>query len=318
MANYLLSRRSFLSSVALLSTVLEGCTNQSATPVGPSTPTKMRITAWGGSLTQGTGGTSYPTQLAALFPDRTVNNYGLPGQLARQTAARQGGLPVTLTIQGNRFTGTAAIPVQEISTPLLSTVSHSLPLAATGTVKGVKCKLLRTATGVAPNQVESYTLAPTLISTDEIPPNSLFIPDDAKASRGDIQLLWFGRLDTPNFTGVDVLFEDCVKYITAPAQFLIIGILNAVDEVDNNINYKSIIKFNSMLSVKYGTNYIPSTPPTPEELQAINYTPTQQDLIEIKSNTFPHGMRFDFIHLNTVGYSIFANRIAARIKEKGW
>lgn len=68
--------------------------------------TKWPIVAWGDSLTAGTGatgpGTRYPAVAAGLFgPPRQVINKGMGGQTSRQIAARQGGVPILLTLEGD-------------------------------------------------------------------------------------------------------------------------------------------------------------------------------------------------------------------------
>ncbi|RDE09150.1 SGNH/GDSL hydrolase family protein [Pelagibacterium lacus] len=65
-----------------------------------------RIVAWGDSFTQGAGASSgvtrYPAVASGLFtPPRTVVNMGIGGQSSRQIAARQGGVPITVSAAGD-------------------------------------------------------------------------------------------------------------------------------------------------------------------------------------------------------------------------
>jgi hypothetical protein len=64
------------------------------------------IVAWGDSLTRSTGASSaaarYPAIAANLFdPQRVVLNRGIGGQTSTQIAARQGGIPIAVTVEGN-------------------------------------------------------------------------------------------------------------------------------------------------------------------------------------------------------------------------
>lgn len=62
------------------------------------------IAAWGDSLTEGagsSGGLTYPAQAYELFaPHRTIANLGLGGQTPAQVAARQGGVPIRVSVSG--------------------------------------------------------------------------------------------------------------------------------------------------------------------------------------------------------------------------
>ena len=73
-------------------------------PVGPS-PSARNIVAWGDSLTAGSGssdGQGYPRLAEQLFTTpRRVLNRGVGAQTSAQIAARQGGLPILLTLEGD-------------------------------------------------------------------------------------------------------------------------------------------------------------------------------------------------------------------------
>lgn len=66
---------------------------------------RRNIVAWGDSLTAGVGASDdrhrYPAAAAALFePPRDVLNRGIGGQISTQIAARQGGVPILVTLDG--------------------------------------------------------------------------------------------------------------------------------------------------------------------------------------------------------------------------
>ncbi|MDX3927128.1 MAG: hypothetical protein QHC90_15135 [Shinella sp.] len=76
-------------------------------------PTQRRrpghpVVAWGDSLTAGSGAsgpdTAYPAAASRLFdPPLAVANRGIGGQPAETIAARQGGLPILVTVSGNQI-----------------------------------------------------------------------------------------------------------------------------------------------------------------------------------------------------------------------
>ncbi|WP_018622139.1 hypothetical protein [Spirosoma luteum] len=276
------------------------------------------IAAWGDSLTEGGqgGGTPYPQQLSTLL-GRTVNNYGIDGQKAEQIVGRQGASTVTLSVEGNAFKGTAPVKVTAISIPILYTTGTDTRMV-TGTVAGVPVTMTRTASGDGANRVETYTLTPKAASTTSVPANSVFTPDDAVASKGSVQILWMGRNDVPALSGVPALIDKAIGYIDAPARFLVIGVPFSLKEPKSTANYKLIESFNADLAARYLGNYVSIMPPTDAEMAAVGYSPTGEDRTYITNGQFPIGLHRDDIHFRTQGYQIIVNRIAAKLKEKGW
>ncbi|WP_417247857.1 hypothetical protein [Celeribacter sp.] len=66
------------------------------------------VAAWGDSLTAGAGASAppanYPAMAAASHtPPRDVANLGVGGQSSTQVAARQGGVPITVTVEDNEI-----------------------------------------------------------------------------------------------------------------------------------------------------------------------------------------------------------------------
>lgn len=288
-----------------------------STTTAPASGTGV-IAAWGDSLTEGGqgGGTPYPQQLATLL-GRTVNNYGIDGQKTEQIVGRQGASTVTLSVEGNAFKGTEPVKISAISIPILFTTGADTRMV-TGTVAGVPVTMTRTASGDGASRVETYTLTPKAASTTSVPANSVFTPDDAVASKGSVQILWMGRNDVPALSGVPALIEKAVGYINAPARFLVIGVPFSLKEPKSTANYKLIESLNADLAARYPGNYVSIMPPTDAEMAAVGYTPTGEDRTYIANGQFPIGLHRDDIHFRTQGYQIIVNRIAAKLKEKGW
>ncbi|WP_431320175.1 SGNH/GDSL hydrolase family protein [Rhizobium sp. YTU87027] len=80
----------------------------SVSPIQPAhraMPKQRSVVAFGDSLTAGAGASSpdhsYPALAASLFdPPRIILNCGMGGQTSTQIAARQGGKPLLLAVQG--------------------------------------------------------------------------------------------------------------------------------------------------------------------------------------------------------------------------
>jgi hypothetical protein len=290
-------------------------------PVGYSTT----IDCKGDSLTQGTGGSgqNIATCLAAFYPHRIVNNHGIGGQTAQQIAARQGGLPVTLTISGGSAPAAFATAAVTPSTQFLSTPADNTTRYASGIINGYPVTLSRSATGGPPSTSEAYTIMGAGNPSAVTPPAwAPFVPDEGWNSRDSIQVLWLGRNNVADLSPVAALIAQCVSYIHDPKRYVVIGVLAALNETSGTSTGIAIASLNATLSTTYGSLYVASTPPTTAEMTAVGYTPTTQDNTDIANGVWPTGLRSDvtgtIIHLTGPGYMIFANRVKAVIDTQGW
>ncbi|TDE14901.1 SGNH/GDSL hydrolase family protein [Dyadobacter psychrotolerans] len=273
---------------------------------------------FGDSLTVGAGGTaSYATLVAAEFQDRTVATDGIIGQLASSIAVRQGGLPLKITVEGNKLNGIQPIRITKLSNMFLSTGSNYNEYSRTGTIGGVRCTIKRTANA----QGETYTITPGTVSVIDIAADSVFLLDDASRLRTATQILWYGRNNVRMANGEQEILsslESSIAYITTPARYIVVGVLLASGEIKGNADFNKVAAINASLSAKYGKSFVEMTPPTDAEMTAIGYTPTANDKIDLQNQNFPRGLRADGgddIHLNDKGYHIVANRVIAKIKE---
>lgn len=274
----------------------------------------------GDSLTEGAGATSgltYVQQLSNYLGNtRFVKNQGIGGQTKEQIAARQGALPINITVTGNAFNGTNSVNITNISIQFLSTPAQQNTTYMSGFVNGVACVITRTATV----STETYTIQASNSSTQAIPANSTFYPDVAWNSRENIQIWWWGRNNVVGNTLSDlpVLYDNAITNLLHPRRFLILGILNAQNEGIGTTNYNNITAVNNLIKTAYPNNYIEVLPPSPSELTEINYTLTGTDAADIANNKFPASMFFDNIHLNSFGYKIIALRVYKKLKELNW
>lgn len=296
----------------------------------PTTPAgyTSTIDLFGDSLTAGSGGSgrNVETVLRALLPGRIINNWGIPGQTAEQIAARQGGLPLTLTVTGGALPASFATAAVTPSTQLLSTPADNTTRYLSGSISGAPATLVRTATGGPPSTSETYTIMnagnPNAVTVAGWAP---FVPDQATNAADSVQVLWLGRNNVPSLANVPTLVNGCIQAIPQPRRVIVIGILPSLEETNGTSSKTAIDSANASiktLTEAAGGVFIPSTPPTTAEMTALGYTPTTQDNTDIANGVFPTGMRSDtaapHVHLEGVGYSVFAYRLRDAINDNGF
>lgn len=297
-------------------------------PLAPAGYTTT-IELFGDSLTAGNGGggQNVETVLRGLLPGRIINNWGIGGQTAEQIAARQGGLPVTLTVTGGALPASFATAAVTPSTNLLSTPADDTTRYISGSISGIPATLIRSATGGPPSTSETYTIMgagnPGAVT---IPSWAPFISDQGSNARDSIQVLWLGRNNVPsNLANTPTLINNCLQSIPQPLRAIVIGILPALEETDGTSTKTTIDGTNASIqaiAAAAGAVFIPSTPPTTTEMAAIGYTPTSQDNTDISNGVFPTGMRSDttspHVHLTGPGYSIIAYRVRDAINSNAF
>ena len=145
--------------------------------------------------------------------------------------------------------------------------------------------------------------------------------DNAARLKTATQILWYGRNNIGKANAEQEIIsslDTSIAYITAPARYIVLGVLLASAETKGTKNYNEVTAINDKLAAKYGSSFVEMTPPTDSEMAAISYTPSADDLTDLKNLNFPRGMRADIatddIHLNDKGYLIIANRVVQKIK----
>ncbi|SDG43364.1 hypothetical protein SAMN04487996_118181 [Dyadobacter soli] len=333
-----MSRRRFFrqSGAAALSTMLlSSCDNLLDKIIPPKKDNRDKTLAFfGDSLTAGTGGTRpFGEWVGDVFTERPVFSDGINGQVSLSIAVRQGGIPITLSVEGGKFNGAKPVVVTKISTWFLSTWLDEDVYSRTGTLAGVKCTITRK---FLPDVGERYLVEPVL-RTDteltaetpaeepvdtEIPDDSVFELDDATRLRTATQILWYGRNDIGEGKPVDGILsaiKSSIDYITEPRRYLVLGIMLASSEHKGTDGFAKVTALNDELAMLYRDSYVGMTPPTDSEMNDIGFTPTAEDSEDIAKGVFPHRMRApnptDQIHLNNFGYKIIANRVVKKIRD---
>ena len=317
-----LSRRTFFlnSGVGILSAAFLSSCNIIDDIFPGKTERDKTLAFFGDSLTIGAGGTvPYGTTVAAALSNRPVLSDGIVGQVASRIAVRQGGVPLTISIEGNKLDSIRPIRITKLSNQFLSTPTNNNEYSRTGSVGGVRCTIRRVVNG---DQSETYTIAPATVSVMEVPADSKFILEDAERLKSATQILWYGRNDIGKAsaeTEIIAAIESSVAYIDAPARYIVLGVLISTIEGKGTANFTQVSTINEKLAAKYGKQYVEMTAPTETEMAEISYVPTADDLKDLDNQNFPRGMRADFnnddIHLNDKGYKIVANRVIAKLKE---
>lgn len=274
---------------------------------------------FGDSLTIGAGGTApYGNLVAAALQGRPVFSDGIVGQGAASIAVRQGGTPLKISVEGNKLDSIKPVKITQLSNMFLSTPSRREEYSRTGTIQGVRCTIRRNTTAAGD---ETYTITPATVSVIDIPADSVFLLEDAAKFKSATQILWYGRnnIGKPGAEAeIMTALDNSIAYITAPARYVVLGMLTEADENKGTDNYNQVIAINEKLAAKYTDTYVKMTPPTDAELAAISYQPTAEDRADLANLIFPRGLRADVktddIHLNDKGYQIVANRVIEKLK----
>jgi len=317
----LLNRRRFLhqSGAAILTTALLSSCKGVLDDIFPGKNSKDQTLAFfGDSLTVGAGGTRpYGSVVAEALGNRPVLSDGIVGQVASSIAVRQGGTPLKITIEGNKLNGIQPVKITKLSNAFLSTPINNNDYSRTGYVGGVRCTIRRTFVA---NQGDTYSITPAAISVISVPADSDFLLEDADRLKTATQILWYGRNDIGNGnaeTEIITALDKSIAYITSN-RYVVLGVLLATKEIKGTANYTQVTAINAKLATKYGKSFVEMTPPTDEEMTAINYTPSAEDRTDLANLNFPRGLRAsasDEIHLNDKGYQIIANRVTKKLKE---
>ncbi|MEV8973895.1 hypothetical protein AB0089_16470 [Klebsiella quasipneumoniae] len=297
--------------------------------------------AYGDSKTAGTGGTPYPTQLAALIGNGFVqNNYGIGGQKSGQIAMRMGAIPTYITVDGNvipaanstvtiiQFNGasaTAAPTYPSQDRRILSTNSDNTTRTLDGWICGVKCRITRTASGDNNNtKTEVYTLTALEGTGVRCLPGSLFVPDYAMQDYSDREM-WIcaGINDFRAGASTSADYDDDVAAIKVNVDALIAfaeksgrNILLFGLTADNyypvefygGIRYQRILEINYYWSQKYPAYYVRGNNGLDlrETLVAAYDSSIAQDVTDYGNDITPSSLRSDDRHPNTAGYGIYA------------
>lgn len=271
------------------------------------TPSQNLVGA-GDSLTQGVGGTAWPTQLSALLPTRTIINGGRGGDTSTQIAFRHGAITHLFSVANNLIPASGSVVVTPDDVNIIQAVSGQIAFQKTGTLFNVPGTLNRNPDG-------SYsfvrTTAGSAIQTDK---KTVFIPDTTNTDF-NTNIIWAGR---NNYTNQATVLSDIAAMValqkTVEKRFLVLSILNANIEPIGSTAYNQIIALNTALRAAYPRNYVDV-----REALIRAYDPAQpQDVTDFNNDVLPSSLRSDALHLNTAGYGVVAQTIKNVLTLKNW
>ncbi len=144
----------------------------------------LSIAAWGDSLTAGSGGIPYPTELERLLPGRTIFNGGAAGQNSTQIVARQGAIPLRVTLVGDAIPPTGWADVRTLSSDVVDNMNFG---PVYGTLNGQYGYLTRSPNGYAAGFYRD-TDGPAIL----VAPATVFQVDTLGRDRW-VNLIWIGR-----------------------------------------------------------------------------------------------------------------------------
>lgn len=266
------------------------------------------ISVWGDSLTAGTGAsstaTTFPSQLSRPLA-RSVENYGVGGQSSQSIAARQGGVPALLTLEGN--------VVQPGSNKVLSySISPSGaqgPGPLQGSIAGVPGTLIDTVSVDPPQLAFTPTNLSAAIQLSGAAP---FIPA-TDPQRDQIQVLWMGRNNAGDVAQVISDLKACAAFVRS-GRVIVLSVLNAQGEGTGTDIYSAIVSLNQQIAGLSGVQYIDVR----ALLVAAYDSSSAQDVADHQADIPPTSLRADNIHLRDSGYAIVAKAVADRINALGW
>jgi lysophospholipase L1-like esterase len=119
-------------------------------------------------------------------------------------------------------------------------------------------------------------------------------------------VIWAG---TNNFNAPSVVLADIAAMVAAlgHTRYLVLSVLNTNVQTTGTPEYNEIIALNASLASAYGIHYF--------DIRAYlvsQYNPgIPQDVTDHGNDVVPSSLRSDLIHLNTPGYALVAQRVAA-------
>lgn len=299
------------------------------------TPTNT-LYAYGDSMTQGNGGTPYPTQLATLI-GRTVNNRGVGAQRAPDIFARWGSYPILVPALTIPTSGSVDfdVPVAfDRANPITAVNSGSTFL---GKLAGVAGTLSYVSAG---SGLYTYRFTRSASgSAVAVIANEPFQLDLVTEPRDYATLLlWNGRnsIGLQETTGAtrDQQFDAVMKWHeraiaflkTLEKRFIIMGPSNRSDEyaasattvagaaLNGAQSYQLIVDIENEMRQRWPRNFV-----NQRGLVVASYNPGDStDIADHAADRTPTSLRADNLHYNTAGYAVVAQAVSDRLSLLGW
>lgn len=287
-----------------------GGANDPARLIAPLESRLDSIAFWGDSNTQKGGAVA---RLGELLPGSTVLNFGRSGQSARQIAARQGGYPSLMTVEGNTIPSSGTVTITNLTVPLLIQTAYP-GLSTTGTLAGVHGTLT-----VAEGTSDGYTFTRTTAgSATPCPPQTPFITDDGANNRDSVAVFWTGGNYPAD--GVTEFNIDMAAHLTpAHKRFVVLSNITRSDEPQGTQGYTDNIVEIEKGKAAFGDRYIDIRAwMIANGLSELGITPTTEDQAALDGDTIPPSLTTDGAHFTTAAQRLIGEQIHARMVLLGW
>lgn len=268
---------------------------------------------WGDSLTytdySGIPG-AWVTQLAALT-GRIHFNGGWSGQTTDQIAARQGGLPSMITVEGNTIPASGSVSVT-LANP--KPVRQAASRFVMGTLAGIPGKFQEVTSNVV-----TFTRTSAGVATS-CPPGTLFLPDDAPAYADRTVTIWTGRNDVYTATPAAIVerIRAMIQYLTPRVKRIMV--LEIPPSETSTATHSLLLAMNNAIKAAFPEQWVPIATylRSPEAATAAGITFSTDDQADIAAGITPRSFRVDTMHFNATACTAIAKFVYAEAQRRIW
>ena len=277
----------------------------------------IQILQVGDSLTENWGNSNNNIEIKNAYGVDNVVDIGKGSQTSPQISARQGGVPVLLTVTGGKIPASGSIGVT-VSTNLFYTNASSGTTTQAGTLGGVPGVLQRVKT----SGVYTYTFIRDAAGAEVAVPNPApFLTGYDWRNRA--MTICIGRNDVLDSTPQQIV--DRIRGIIEwnhrdPSQHIVLSIpANRTLDSPGSSGRFALDAVNAAIKAAFPrqwvdwAGYLTST----VTLQQVGITPTSQDLIDIADGITPTSFRGDGLHFNAVAYDAINVLILREMASRG-
>jgi hypothetical protein len=294
-------------------------------PIDPSPPS-VGVAFWGDSLTEGyphplfanDGSNSLPGAFRTIYPSGPVYNGGKSGETAEEIAIRQGGLSLTVSVDGGVIPATGSVTVKTTD-PIGWQLQRIW--SCEGTLDGVEGTLSRESSALT---FRRKTAGPAMPLDSPV----AFISAPGQDHRQDVQVIIAGRNDvglaSPAGEPVDRIVEantDMVKFLPDQRHVLICGTITATVEGRGTPGYVTVTTANDALRRLYPSEFWDFRGwLVHDALYALGITPTPEDKAAMAADTVPPSLMVpgDPIHYSPAVAAAAAVQIKDELDRRGW
>lgn len=268
-----------------------------------------------GESTTASSPANWPQMLSNMLRIPVVNR-GISGQGPADVLTRQGGVRPRVTVAGNSIPATGSVAVTAIDPARGWRVSGTGTFDFAGSLAGVDGKLIHDlSTGAW-----SFTRTADGAATP-VPAGTVFQVSPSLRNPTDRLVLWTGRNNVGELDVVrDLLGLGVTTGIeTQVRKYVILGLINGMNEGPESVNYKRIIDHNERLQRQWGDSYLDIRSEfLARGLELAEVTPTTEDLAAVADGRPPASLMADNVHPNSKGYTAIAYIVADKLNALGW